>query len=144
MRRLLLEAVFAHPGRSLTEIRSDLGIGWASLYEHVRALEGALLIDIVVAGRRRLVFPHVRGRAPLRAVDAIVAVKAPAARRLAEEIASRPGQDVLQLSDSTGETPRVVYYHVRRMMLGGLIQSRGGGRMKNLHPTERLVALLQP
>jgi DNA-binding transcriptional ArsR family regulator len=55
-RRLLLDRLFSHDGRSLTELESDLEMSRFGVAKHLRILEGAGLVVTQRSGREKLHF----------------------------------------------------------------------------------------
>ena len=84
-RRLLLDRLFAHDGRTLSELESELAMTRFGVMKHLRVLEGAGLVVTRRAGREKLHFLnpvpirliHDRwiGKYRLRHVSALVALK---------------------------------------------------------------------
>ena len=99
-------------------------------------------IQVVRAGRRRLVYPVAGGNAFERAAgDGIM--RGGTARRIAKAIHDAPGRNVQDIAVDIGESPRVVYYHVRRLIEAKLVHSASETRHRDLQPTLRLAAILQ-
>jgi DNA-binding transcriptional ArsR family regulator len=55
-RRLLLDRLFSHDGRSLTELESELEMSRFGVAKHLRILEGAGLVVTQRSGREKLHF----------------------------------------------------------------------------------------
>jgi DNA-binding transcriptional ArsR family regulator len=55
-RRLLLDRLFTHDGRSLTELESELEMSRFGVAKHLRILEGAGLVVTQRSGREKLHF----------------------------------------------------------------------------------------
>lgn len=140
VRERLLREVRDHPGLSLSELMTRLGIGWGTLHHHATALEAQRLVRIETAGRRRLVFPA--GQSPMVAAEARGLVYGGPARRIALALRDRPGQSILELCERTGNSPRAVYYHVKRLLEGGLLRSSSSTRHSDLEPTPLLLELV--
>ncbi|HVM44621.1 MAG TPA: hypothetical protein VM582_01700 [Candidatus Thermoplasmatota archaeon] len=142
VRHRIVEVVEARPGIPLAELLKEVPIGWGTLYHHIVKLTEGGQLRAVSAGRRRLLFPcHVaadpareRARALLRG-DTVATI--------ARAVARRAPTSVRDLVVELEESPRVVYYHVRKLVSAGLVQSTSITRYYGLRPSPLLLALLQ-
>ena len=141
IRERILQTVEREPGASPTRIVDALGIGWSTLYYHVKALEAAGRVRIVSAGRHTFLYPPGMVGDLKRSVQRSVLLGG-RARLVAEEAARTPGHDVGSLAETLQVSPRVVYHHVRRLVEAGLLRSSMPRRYRDLAPTEPLLALL--
>lgn len=141
-RQRILSYVHAHPGEPVGGLLARLDMGWGTLHHHLRRLEEAGLLHTRVAGRRRLAYPGPAGEHahPLEKGRAILA--GPLTRRVAEAILARPGVGIEELLEALGESPRAVYYHVKRLVDAGLVQRDPRLRCAFLTPTPLLAELL--
>lgn len=138
-RMKILHIVFERPGVSVTELADRLAMSWGQINYHLGRLEDAGLLHTTKAGRHRLVFPH--GESPETPEDrALVLEKT--ARSLALLIVENPRLSVTDLVARSGETPRVVYYHVKKLLDSGLVTSSSGIHHRGLVASPRLVHLL--
>lgn len=142
LRRRILHRVEQEPGTSPSELVRRLGIGWSSLYRHVRTLREQGLVRTVASGRHTFLYPRdAQGDEKHAAQRAVIL--AGRARLVAAEAAARPGQDVAQLAAALGISPRVVYHHVKRLVAVGLLESSAPRRYRDLAPSPRLRDLLR-
>lgn len=138
-RMRILQIVFERPGVSVTELAARLSMTWGQLNYHLGRLEQAELVHMVKAGRHKLVFPD---RQPDETPEDRAIVLERTARALALLIVENPRLSVTDLVRMSGETPRVVYYHVKRLLDSGLVASASGTHHRGLVATSRLVHLL--
>lgn len=120
-RTRLLVAINDSPGQTLGALRELVKIGWGTLYYHIGKLEAEGDVRTVVAGRRILVFPG--ASSPIASTEKFGLLRGATARLIAQQILARPHCSIQMLVDSTRKTPRVVYYHVKRLKEAGLITS---------------------
>lgn len=135
----ILQIVYERPGISVTELAGCLAMSWGQLSYHLARLERAELLHTVKAGRHRLVFPE---REPLETPEDRALVLERTARALALLIVDNPQLTVTDLVRLSGETPRVVYYHVKRLLDAGLVTSSSGTHHRGLVASARLAHLL--
>jgi predicted transcriptional regulator len=141
LRRQIVELVRENPGIPIGELRKRLPVGWGTLYHHLIKLERSGLLRAAVSGRRRLLYPGDAG--PLgNDPDARSILRGRTAQRLARAIVARPGRSVADIVDEMAESPRVIYYHLKRMLDAGLVTSSSETRYCSLTPTPRLVSML--
>lgn len=142
LRRQIVELVRENPGIPIGELMKRLPVGWGTLYHHLIKLERSGLLRAAVSGRRRLLYPGDAG--PLgNDPDARSILRGRTAQRLARAIVANPGRSVAEIVDEMAESPRVIYYHVKRMLDAGLVSSSSETRYCSLTPTPRLVSMLQ-
>ena len=132
--------IVSKPGISLREIAETLGTTWGNVKYHTMRLEAAGLVGTRVAGRRRLCFP--RSRAEDALVEARAILREPTARRIALYLVDHPGASIARVIAETGESQRVVYYHVKRFVEAGLVTPSDGGTYRALVPTGELYSAL--
>lgn len=141
LRRQIVELVRENPGIPIGELMKRLPVGWGTLYHHLIKLERSGLLRAAVSGRRRLLYPGDAG--PLgNDPDARSILRGRTAQRLARAIVARPGRSVADIVDEMAESPRVIYYHLKRMLDAGLVTSSSETRYCSLTPTPRLVSML--
>jgi DNA-binding transcriptional ArsR family regulator len=140
LRLQIYQIVVKHPGLTLRDLARRCGMTLGALHHHVTILENARFIDAVRAGRRRLVYPH---PAPVEeSPEDRVLLLEDTSRRVAMAVAENPHVSVAALIGLTGLSQRVVYYHAKRLLEGGLL-SRGSFRdPRGLVATAKLYALL--
>lgn len=138
-RMRIVQRVLDRPGSSMSELSDALSMSWTQLHYHVTRLEHAGVVRTAKAGRRRLVFPALEAD---EAPDDRALVMERTARALAMLIAENPRCSVNDLVRLSEETPRVVYYHVKRLLESGLVTSSSTTRHRGLAATPRLLRLL--
>lgn len=119
--------------------RLEIGSGTAQY--HIRRLEDAGRVHTIVIGRRRLVFPG-----PLKSLldehaHAHALLRGSSAHAIARAVIENPACSVLHLIALTGESPRSVYYHLKRLRDAGLIGSGSQRRYLQVVPTPLLLQL---
>lgn len=133
----MLAAVEREPGISLTELCRRADIGWGTLYHHVAGLREAGQLRTHVVGRRHVVYPT--QDAPAEGDAAAEAMlRGETAGALARALSTGAAFDIVALAGAVDRSPRVVYYHVRRMMEAGLVRSSSRLRYRGLHATPAL------
>lgn len=139
LRQQIVRIVHEQPGIPLGVLLQRVPVGWGTLYHHIHKLSSAGLIQARTAGRRRLLYPP--GEDPLAAAgDSII--RGATARRIAKAILDAPDSSIPQLAERLGESHRVVYYHVKRLLEAGLVTSTSRTRHKDLVASPRLAKLL--
>jgi predicted transcriptional regulator len=141
VRREILKLVRAKPGIPISEVRARLDLGWGSLYYHIQKLELAGYLEVCSVGRLNLLYPP--GADHARHAKAVSFLRGDTAMRIAEAILAEPGCSVPDLIAATGESPRVVYYHVKRLAEIGVVTSASRLRHVELQPTPELEPLLR-
>lgn len=146
-RRMLLDLISSRPGSSVTELMVHVPFQWGSMSYHLRRLQEAGLVHVVddpSDGRRKRIYPVMAGAAGLPDPPP----RAPGVKGLSLEIArtivSRPGLSFTELGAAVETSPRNVHYHLKRLIEHGLVTSSSSHRYRDLRPTPRLVALLDP
>lgn len=143
LRKRIYKAIEKAPGLPLSHLLTRLDVGWSTLYRELNALEDAGLIASKKRGRHCLVYPageEVTGRG---ALSQTILLQGRTAREIAARIAKKPGQDMETLAEHLDLSPRVVYYHLRRLVEGKLIKSSSTTRYRDLAPTPALNELLK-
>ena len=135
----ILQIVYDRPGISVTELAHRLSMTWGQLNYHLTRLGQAGLVHTVKAGRHRLAFPE-KESAETPEDRAIVLERT--ARALALLIVGNPHLATTDLVRMSGETPRVVYYHVKKLLDAGLVTSDSSSHHRGLVASPRLVHLL--
>lgn len=145
MSQRLLAAARARPGLTLSEARDLLNTSWGSLYRHLVRLENAGLVRLEAAGRRRLLFPTggVEAKVQPSVLQAAAFLRQPTSRLIATSIMEKPGRSVPEIAHALQLTPRVVYHHVQRLIMVGLITSSSQTRHRDLTPTAILPSALE-
>lgn len=142
-RKLILDVIKARPGIPVGELLASVSMGWGTLYYHLRKMRKAEMIQIVVSGRRRLIYPSAMPVAGAEAsADSILWGET--ARKIASRIAQGPFTSVSALSEELGESPRVVYYHVKRLIQAGLVEAQRVRGTRDLRATPALLARFAP
>lgn len=121
VRQEMLRLLDETGGLPLAQLKERVGLGWGSFYHHLEKLQRAGHLEVAENGRRRVVYPV--GLGDERHSRACSALQGATARRIAAAIASRPGCSVRDVLEEVGESPRVVYYHLKRLMEAGLVES---------------------
>ena len=140
LRRRILDLVEARPGSPVTDLARRLSIHPVTLHYHLRRLEESDLVRSQLAGRRRVVFP-VSAYVDENAEDRALLLE-PTARRIALAILHRPNITITDLVEELHETPRVVYYHVKRLRDAGLVVGASATHYRGLEAAPRLALLL--
>ena len=138
-RMRILRLVHERPGICVTDLAASLSMTWGQLHYHLGRLAEAGLLHTVKAGRHRLVFLDPEA---LEAAEAQAIVLGRTARALALLIVDNPHVTVTDLVRISGETPRVVYYHVKKMLDAGLVTSSSGAHRRGLAADARLLQFL--
>ncbi|MEA3200255.1 MAG: hypothetical protein QOE90_1683 [Thermoplasmata archaeon] len=140
-RKNILRIVQASPGLPVGVLLDQTQLGWGTLYFHLAKMVKAGSIEVARVGRRRLVYPAGSPQARERAQgDALIHGKT--ARAVAEVILAEPGISIQGISIVLGQSHRVVYYHVRRLMEAGLVTSSSPTRHRDLCASPKLRAAL--
>jgi DNA-binding transcriptional ArsR family regulator len=105
-------------------------------------MEDAGLLHTRAAGRRRLAYPGPAAESPPALDRARAMLAGPTTRRVAEGVLARPGIGIEELLETLGESPRAVYYHVKRLVDAGLVLRDPRVRYASLSPGPLLQALL--
>lgn len=143
LRKRIYKAIEKAPGLPLSHLLTRLDVGWSTLYRELETLEGAGLIRSKKKGRHCLVFPAHEDLAGRGALTQTILLQGATAREIASRIARKPGQDMETLAEHLDLSPRVVYYHLRRLLEGKLIKSSSTTRYRDLAPTPALTELLK-
>lgn len=141
LRQEILQRAKARPGMPLTELRAQLGVGWGALYHHLRKLSAAGLIEVHTVGRLNLLY--LKGAHQSQQAQALALLRGTTAHRIAEAVIAQPGCSVRDLVERTGDSPRAVYYHVKRLVDAGLLTSPSRFRHVDLQPGRDLPAVLE-
>lgn len=136
MRRRVLEIVAARPGISVREIARRAETTWPNAKYHVMRLEQAGLVGTRLVGRQRVVF------ALDQALEGVIEARAllaePTARRIALYVIDHPGGSIADVIRATGDSQRVVYYHLKRFIEAGLVEHSNEARYRGIRPTPLL------
>ena len=142
LRQQIVDIVKARPGVSVGDIMDELQVGWGTLYHHLTKLSRNKMIQTSVVGRRRLVYPVSPDSDPT-ADKHMAMLRGKTARRVAEAVLAQPNIPIQELTVLLDESPRVVYYHVKRLLDAGLILSDSKTRHTGLQPAPQLATLLE-
>lgn len=139
---LLLAHIRAQSGAPVGRIieRSQLAAGTA--YYHLARLEQEGQIRTIVAGRRRLVFLASDVALLQMDVQSLSLLSGATARTIAQALADHAPMSIIRLIAVVRESPRSVYYHVKRFKSAGLIETSAPRRYGDLTPTPKLRLLL--
>lgn len=143
LRKRIYKAIEKAPGLPLSHLLTRLDVGWSTLYRELEVLEEAGLVRSRKKGRHCLVFPYEDEVATSVPLSQTILLQGKTAREIAIRIAKKPGQDMEALAEHLDLSPRVVYYHLRRLVEGKLIKSSSTTRYRNLSPTPVLQELLK-
>lgn len=143
LRKSIFRAIEKAPGLPLSHLLTRLDVGWSTLYRELEVLENAGLVRSRKRGRHCLVFPADDEIATSVPLNQTILLQGKTAREIAARVAKKPGQDMETLADHLGLSPRVVYYHLRRLVEGKLIKSSSTTRYRDLSPTPTLNELLK-
>ena len=139
-RMSLLRLILARPGISLREASRQLQMNWATVTYHAMRLESAGLIQSRTVGRHRICYPM--GNADEGLVEARGILSEATARRIAAFIVEHPGTRISEVIRGTGESQRVVYYHLKRLVDAGLLSMSERGRYRGLVATSKMYAAI--
>lgn len=139
-RAMLLRLIMTTPGISLREASRKLEVNWATVKYHAMRLETAGLIESRTVGRHRICYPT--GATDDEMVEARGILSEATARRIAAFIIEHPGTRISEVIQGTGESQRVVYYHLKRLVDSGLVSLGERGRYCGLLPTSKLYAAI--
>lgn len=143
LRKRIYKAIEKAPGLPLSHLLTRLDVGWSTLYRELGELENAGLVTSKKRGRHCLVFPSGQEVAGRGALSQTILLQGRTAREIAHRISKKPGQDMESLAEALDLSPRVVYYHLRRLVEGKLIKSSSTTRYRDLAPTPALNELLK-
>lgn len=139
-RRQILEIVAERPGISVSQLRREVGLGWGAFYHHLKKLRAQGLLRLRYVGPYRMAFlPKTVEEGD---ASAFATLQHETTRRIAYAVVSNPRCGIKDLVASTGESPRVVYYHVKQLLKAQLILSGSKTRHVDLRPSPQLCALL--
>lgn len=141
VRREMLELIRSHPGMTVRELLEEMQVGWGTLYHHLTVLERSELVRCVVSGRRRLLYLTEQGPVPKDTKERSV-LAGSTARKLGEVIAANEGLGIEAIVQQSGVSPRVAYYHIKRLLEAGLVKSDSSTRYRGLVATDHLRRLL--
>jgi DNA-binding transcriptional ArsR family regulator len=140
-RARILEIVAASPGLPVGALLEGTQLGWGTLYHHLAKLAKSRSVQVVRVGRRRLVYPMREGGVVEMAPgDALL--RGQTVRRIALAIEATPGRGIAEIAAQVEQSPRVTYYHVRRLIEAGIVASSAAKRHRDLAPTPRLREIL--
>lgn len=138
----ILRIVEAAPGLPIGEIIQRAGLGAGTVYYHLHRLEERGLIKTAAAGRRRLVFPAVMSESRDRDSVALSILRGRTCYAVAAAILDGRSVSILDVILQLRQSPRVIYYHVKRLREAGLVKSSSSTRYRNLSPSHDLPRLL--
>lgn len=139
----ILQIVQHAPGLPIGEIIHRSGLGAGTVYYHLHRLEEKGVIKTAAAGRRRLVFPAVLAENRDRDALALSILRGRTCYAVAAAIRNRPNVSILDIILQLRQSPRAVYYHVKRLREAGLLKSSSATRYRNLSPGPDLSRLLE-
>lgn len=143
LRKQIMKAVQKAPGLPLSHLLTRLDVGWSTLYRELDVLVDAGLVKSRKRGRHCLVYPtEGEGGKPVPISQAIL-LQGATAREIAARIAKKPGQNMETIAEHLDLSPRVVYYHLRRLVEARLVKSSSSTRYRDLSPTPLLKDLLK-
>lgn len=141
LRRQIVDIVRENPGLAIGDLLARLPVGWGTVYHHLSKLERCGIVRGVTSGRRRLLYLVEHGATgPDPEQRSLIAGRT--AREIATIIASGSGMSIEQVVEASSASPRVVYYHLKRLLEAGLIQSDSATRYRGLVATSRLKEML--
>ena len=138
----LLDSIRRHPGWPVGHITQDAGLPSGTVHYHLRNLEAAGAIKTIVSGRRRLVFTAEDAAELERDPHAMALLQGTKARAVAVTLAEHGPMSIAELVERLGGSPRVVYYHVKRLRDVGLVSSQMPTRYRGVAATLKLRLLL--
>lgn len=146
LRERLLKLIQESPGIPMGELMARAGLGWGTLYHHLNKLVRAGHVRTSTSGRRRLIYPVAPGVVQEEIVKTGL-LRGRTALAIARLVEARPGMSILDITNALDESPRAVYYHVKRLMDAGYFVSDSHTRYHGLRATGLLrdaLAITRP
>lgn len=140
-RREILRIVEENPGITLGELKRRFPRSWGTVYHHLTRLQQAGLVRVLVAGRRRLLVAASM-QADEAELNARALLRGSTVERVARIVAENPECRVAEIAERVGESPRVVYYHVKQLLDANLLESSSRTRHFGLRAAPLLLVLL--
>ncbi len=141
LRRQIVDIIRQEPGIAIGGLLEKLPVGWGTVYHHLSKLERGGIVRCVTSGRRRLLYLVEQGAAGQDPHQRSL-LGGHTARTIATIVAEGQGMSIEAIVERSHETPRVVYYHLKRLIEAGLIQSESATRYRGLVASDRLRELL--
>lgn len=141
-RERIIELARTAPGLHVSEIIKRTQLAAGTVGYHLLRLEAEGVIRTLVAGRRRLVFLASDARTFDTDADAMSLLRGKTALAVAEALSQTAPTSMLRLVTRLHESPRAVYYHVKRLREAGLVISTSPTRYRELAPAPQLRVLL--
>lgn len=136
-----MDIIWQDPWLTVGDLLERSGYRWGTLHYHLTVLLKEGSIRTVRDGRRRLIVPNGAKLDERGPADSLLRGKT--AREIAHLVCTRPCGSIEDLCNLVDKSPRVVYYHVKRFIEAGLIESSSATRHRHLQPTPALVKALQ-
>lgn len=134
-REAMLTRIRENPGITALALKEQCGVGWGTLYHHLHVLERTDRAMSVLQGRRRVMFPKTDDADEERereiAVRSILHGKT--AHAVYEVVRLQPGVNIESIAARTGASLRAIYYHVKRLVDAGLVESPSRTRYSHLY-----------
>lgn len=141
LRRQIVDIIREEPGIAIGGLLEKLPVGWGTVYHHLSKLERGGVVRCVTSGRRRLLYLVEQGAAGQDPHQRSL-LGGHTTRTIASIVAEGQGMSIEAIVEQSHETPRVVYYHLKRLIEAGLVQSESATRYRGLMASDRLRELL--
>lgn len=137
-RKVIFEAVCAHPGLGVHAIAKTAGVSYSTATYHLERLQGAGMIVMTPDGNKLCYYKN--GGAFTETERRILPlIKNDEASRLLEAIIERPGTYRAELAERLGVTATTINWHLKRLREAGLVDETRQGR--NAHLRARIGEL---
>lgn len=139
LRTKILDLLRVQPGLGITDVCSQLGIGWGTAVHHLTRLEQARLVVSQDAGRRRRFFlPN----ESLTVRTAISVLSTDLNRRLLEHIRAHPGTSQQETCAALGISAPLAHKYLARLQAEGLVTSARQWRTVQYYAADSVAAHL--
>lgn len=130
------------PGKGVSEIAKETGLGWGTTVYHLDRLERAGFVASERGGLHKCYYPV--GTVRPEARKGMGALKADTTRSIAEYLLAKPGATQTELCKDLNLSPSQASKQVTKLEEAGLVRREREWKTVRLIPTEPLGALLTP
>lgn len=141
-RERLVAIIRERPWITVSDLMTASGLGWGTIDYHLGILTSASIVRRIRKGRRCFLVLSSAQLADDSAMHS--ALKPKTGREIALAILETPGATIDELVKRLDMSPRVVYYHVSRLVQAGLVLKESETRLGRLTPAESLRQSLLP
>ncbi|MGH7427533.1 MAG: winged helix-turn-helix transcriptional regulator [Candidatus Methylomirabilaceae bacterium] len=138
-RQALERHIKANPGINMSQARRALGMGWGAAIRHARILEERGVVTSRREGRELLLFPRSIQMGPESALARFL--HRSRVRQIIDAVRGCPGIQRTRLAAATGMSPRILRYHLDRLIAQGLVEIHPVGARPCLFATLQLQAV---